>query len=164
MQQLYTGTFTIGTEEFILAATEQGVAYFDLLKDSVEDLPNFFKGYQIIEDPSKIEAYIPEVRAYFQQECTTFTFELDLVGTAFQQEVWQALRQIPYGQTTSYSALAEQIGRPKAYRAVANAVGRNPLLVIVPCHRVLGKDGSLTGFRGGLPLKRRLLKIEGHAY
>ena len=164
MNKLYTGTFKIADEVFILAATDKGLAYFDLLKDSAEDLPNFFKGYEIIEAPEKIQPYIAEVTAYFNREGTTFTFPLDLVGTAFQQEVWQELRKVPYGQTTSYSALAKKIGRPKAYRAVANAVGRNPLLVIVPCHRVLGKDGSLTGFRGGLPLKRRLLGIEGHDY
>ncbi len=81
-------------------------------------------------------------------------------GTAFQQRVWQALRTIAYGQCTTYGAIARQIGSPSAVRAVAAAIGRNPISIIVPCHRVLGADGSLTGYAGGLARKRQLLAIE----
>lgn len=162
--RLYTGTTEINGETFLLAATEKGLAYVDLLTDSQEDLPRFFKGYTFIEDEIKIQPYVQPVKDYFNGKNQQFSFPIDLVGTPFQKEVWQELVKVPFGQTTTYSALAEKIGRPTAYRAVANAVGRNPLLVVVPCHRVLGKDGSLTGFRGGLPLKRRLLAIEGHEY
>ncbi|WP_339463764.1 methylated-DNA--[protein]-cysteine S-methyltransferase [Pseudomonas sp. EA_105y_Pfl2_R69] len=90
-------------------------------------------------------------------------FELPLApqGTAFQQAVWQALLQIPFGQTSSYSALAAQIARPKAVRAVGAANGANPIAIIIPCHRVIGRDGSLTGYAGGLPRKALLLKLEG---
>jgi methylated-DNA-[protein]-cysteine S-methyltransferase len=86
---------------------------------------------------------------------------LDAGGTPFQQRVWQALRAIPPGQTSHYGALARALGLPRAARAVGAAVGRNPLSVIVPCHRVLGKDGALTGYAGGLDRKQRLLQHEG---
>lgn len=90
-------------------------------------------------------------------------FELPLAprGTAFQQAVWQALQRIAYGQTSSYSALAAQIGRPRAVRAVGAANGANPLAIVIPCHRVIGRDGSLTGYAGGLPRKALLLRLEG---
>lgn len=85
-------------------------------------------------------------------------------GTAFQLAVWQALRHIEYGRWESYAALATRINNPKAVRAVGGAVGRNPLSIIIPCHRILGKDSALTGFGGGLPIKRYLLQLEGIAY
>ena len=93
-----------------------------------------------------------------------FDLALDLGGgTPFQQAVWQALLRIPRGQTASYVALARSIGKPQAVRAVGAAVGRNPLSVVVPCHRVLGSDGSLTGYAGGLERKQALLRLEGIA-
>ena len=102
-----------------------------------------------------------ELEEYFVHIRTEFSVPLDLSGTAFQRQVWAALRQIPYGQIRSYSQVAEAIGRPTAVRAAAQAIGRNPCLVLIPCHRVLGKDGSLTGFSAGLPLKEFLLRLEG---
>lgn len=99
---------------------------------------------------------------YFQGEKLNFA-ELDFLaptGTAFQQAVWQKLREIPYGETTSYSEIATQLGKPTAMRAVGGAVGRNPISILIPCHRVLGKDKTLTGFGGGLPNKRFLLQLE----
>lgn len=97
---------------------------------------------------------------YFAGNRRQFDIAIQLNGTPFQQQVWQALRAIPYGQTTSYSAIAETIGNPKAVRAVGAANGRNPLPIIIPCHRVIGKNGQLTGFGGGLDSKAALLKIE----
>jgi methylated-DNA-[protein]-cysteine S-methyltransferase len=82
-------------------------------------------------------------------------------GTDFQKSVWSQLRKIPYGETRSYSQIAEAIGRPKAVRAVGTANGSNPVAIIVPCHRVIGSSGKLTGYGGGLPLKKRLLELEG---
>lgn len=100
--------------------------------------------------------------AYFAGATTPFSLPLDLVGgSPFQQTVWQALLQIPRGATTSYGALSQSLGRPSAVRAVAGAVGRNPVSVLVPCHRVLGMDGSLTGYAGGLERKTALLQLEG---
>ena len=101
-----------------------------------------------------------ELLAYFRGERTSFSVPLDLEGTAFQKQVWNTLCQIPFGESRSYSQIAEQIGRPTSVRAVANAIGRNPCLILVPCHRVLGKDGSLTGFSAGLSIKKQLLELE----
>jgi methylated-DNA-[protein]-cysteine S-methyltransferase len=94
---------------------------------------------------------------------TRRTFDLDLApeGTSFQLETWRALTAIPYGTTISYAELARRVGRPRAVRAVGAANGQNPLPIVVPCHRVIGKDGSLTGFGGGLEAKRALLELEG---
>ena len=97
---------------------------------------------------------------YFAGQRHTFDVPLSMQGTAFQLEVWQALMDIPYGKTISYAELAEAIGRPKAVRAVGAAVGRNPISIVLPCHRVLGKDGKLTGFAGGLAHKATLLTLE----
>lgn len=98
---------------------------------------------------------------YFAHERSDFDLPLDARGTDFQQAVWRELQRIPYGQTRSYQQIAERIGRPRSVRAVGAANGANPISVIVPCHRVIGADGSLTGFGGGLTLKRRLLTGEG---
>lgn len=97
---------------------------------------------------------------YFRGKLTEFDLALAPSGTNFQSRVWQALQQIPYGETYSYAAIAEQIGQPKATRAVGSANGRNPIPIIIPCHRVIGRDGSLTGFGGGLPTKNFLLQLE----
>ena len=102
-----------------------------------------------------------QLAEYFAGERRTFDLELAPLGTPFQQRVWAALRAIPYGETVTYAALAQRIGRPGAARAVGLANGRNPLSIVVPCHRVVGTGGSLTGYAGGLDVKRRLLAHEG---
>lgn len=102
-----------------------------------------------------------ELREYFAGTRQTFDVALDPQGTAFQHRVWQALRGIDRGRLDTYGAIAQQLGTPAAARAVGAAVGRNPLSVIVPCHRVVGRDGSLTGYAGGLPRKVALLQLEG---
>lgn len=102
-----------------------------------------------------------QMDAYFQGRLLRFNLPLDLTqGTPFQQQVWRALLDIPTGETTSYGVLAQRIGRPKAVRAVGAAVGRNPLSIVVPCHRVVGAGGALTGYAGGLERKRALLLLE----
>lgn len=101
-----------------------------------------------------------QLDAYFKGELTRFNLELKLDGTPFQKKVWQALVDIPYGQTLSYGELAEKIGNPKASRAVGMANGKNPVSIIIPCHRVIGKNGSLTGFGGGIEIKKQLLELE----
>lgn len=108
-----------------------------------------------------IAAARAELDAYFAGTLTTFTVPLAATGTSFQQRVWSALRDIPFGETISYLELARRVGDPKAVRAVGGANGRNPIPVIVPCHRVIGADGSLTGFGGGIERKRWLLHHEG---
>ena len=102
-----------------------------------------------------------ELRAYFEGRLTAFSVPLNWRGTPFQDTVWRALMDIPYGETVSYGDIARAIGRPKSARPVGGAVGRNPLPIIVPCHRVIGSDQSLTGFSGGIDIKVALLKQEG---
>jgi methylated-DNA-[protein]-cysteine S-methyltransferase len=102
-----------------------------------------------------------ELEEYFAGSRQRFTVRLDLCGTEFQNKVWNALRTIPFGETRSYGEIAKQIGSSKAVRAVGAANGRNPVPIIVPCHRVIGADGTLTGFGGGLENKARLLALEG---
>lgn len=101
-----------------------------------------------------------QLTAYFAGERTDFDLPLHLAGTPFQQRVWEQLRQIPYGETISYGALAERVGNPAASRAVGMANGRNPVGIIVPCHRVVGANGSLTGYGGGIDRKKQLLALE----
>ena len=102
-----------------------------------------------------------QLSAYFAGSLLQFSLPLDAAGTPFQQAVWRALRAIGHGQTTDYGAIAAALGQPMAARAVGAAVGRNPIGIIVPCHRVLGRDGSLTGYAGGLGRKQALLELEG---
>jgi methylated-DNA-[protein]-cysteine S-methyltransferase len=101
-----------------------------------------------------------QLKAYFAGELKEFTLPLHLHGTPFQRTVWEQLRKIPYGETRSYGELAHELGNPKASRAVGLANGRNPVGIIVPCHRVVGADGSLTGYGGGLERKQQLLDFE----
>lgn len=113
-------------------------------------------------EPVLLEA-AKQLDAYFAGQLQHFDLPLDCTqGTPFQQEVWQALRAIPYGTVCSYSALAQHIGRPKAIRAVGAANGRNPLSIVVPCHRVIAANGDLQGYAGGLENKRRLLVKENY--
>ncbi len=101
-----------------------------------------------------------QLRLYFAGELQTFELPLTPHGTAFQQRVWQALLRVPYGETRSYGQIAEEIGTAKAVRAVGAANGSNPIPIVIPCHRIIGTNGKLTGFGGGLPLKRFLLDLE----
>jgi methylated-DNA-[protein]-cysteine S-methyltransferase len=101
-----------------------------------------------------------QIKDYFDGKKVTFNLPLNPMGTPFQRAVWQALTEIPYGETRSYQDIAIAIGNPKAVRAVGGAVNKNPIMIVVPCHRVIGKDGSLVGFYGGLELKQRLLDLE----
>lgn len=102
-----------------------------------------------------------QLKAYFAGKLTQFEVNVAGAGTAFQQQVWQALRDVPYGKTVSYGQIAQAIGRPTASRAVGMANGRNPVSIIVPCHRIIGSSGKLVGYGGGLDRKTRLLKLEG---
>jgi methylated-DNA-[protein]-cysteine S-methyltransferase len=113
------------------------------------------------EDPKAFPDAAEQLDAYFAGELTEFDVAMRLDGTDFQQRVWTALVAIPYGETTSYGELAARVGRPGAARAVGLANGHNPIAIIVPCHRVVGADGSLTGYGGGLERKQALLGLEG---
>lgn len=111
-------------------------------------------------DASYLQPYREQLQAYFAGRLRQFTLPLNALGTQFQRAVWQALNEIPYARTICYTELAARIGRPHAARAVGAANGANPIPIVVPCHRVIGRDGSLTGYAGGLDIKRRLLDLE----
>jgi methylated-DNA-[protein]-cysteine S-methyltransferase len=112
------------------------------------------------KDPEPLRETMSQLDAYFDGRRRSFDLKLALEGTPFQMSVWRALKEIPYGETLSYGELAEKIGRPGAARAVGGAVGKNPLPIVLPCHRVIGSNGSLTGFGGGLDRKKALLSLE----
>ncbi len=117
-------------------------------------------GSDWIADARPFRAVAAQLEEYFAGRRRKFDLPLEPRGTRFQRTVWQALLRIPYGETASYGELARQIGNPRASRAVGLANGANPLPIVVPCHRVIGADGSLTGFGGGLEIKRKLLALE----
>ncbi|MBI2771849.1 MAG: methylated-DNA--[protein]-cysteine S-methyltransferase [Burkholderiales bacterium] len=143
----------------IVAATAQGLA--GLWFEGQRHMPDSSDWPQQPGHPVLREVFA-QLDEYFAGARTRFDMPLDLQGgTPFQQSVWQALLAIPPGQTTSYGTLSQRIGKPAAVRAVGAAVGRNPVSIIVPCHRVLGTDGSLTGYAGGLERKSALLQLEG---
>ena len=111
-------------------------------------------------DDAALAPFVEQFAAYFAGRLRRFDLPLAATGTPFQQAVWQALCDIPYGETRSYGDIARTIGKPNAVRAVGAANGRNPLSIIIPCHRVIGQNGSLTGYAGGLPIKQALLTLE----
>ncbi|MFD2178229.1 methylated-DNA--[protein]-cysteine S-methyltransferase [Veronia pacifica] len=114
----------------------------------------------LIDDKSPFTEVCHQLDEYFDGKRQTFNIELDVSGTDFQKEVWQVLQVIPYGETIHYQQLAEAIGKPKASRAVGAANGKNPLSIVIPCHRVIGKNGKLTGYAGGVDAKKWLLTHE----
>jgi len=126
-------------------------------KGLVEPAPDW------IESEARFSEECQQLAEYFDGTRKVFTLKLSPTGTAFQRQVLDALQEIPFGITCSYRDIAERIGRPKAVRAVGAANGRNPIPIVIPCHRVIGADGSLTGFGGGLAAKSWLLSHEGHS-
>ncbi|HEX3585618.1 MAG TPA: methylated-DNA--[protein]-cysteine S-methyltransferase [Candidatus Angelobacter sp.] len=145
----------------LLAATENGLRCVHFHKGN---LPAPGKDEVWIESRDYLRPYEMQLEAYFHGDLREFTCKLDLIGTQFQKDCWHALLRIPYGQTCSYADIARAIGRPNAFRAVGQANHDNPLAIIVPCHRVLGANGTLTGYGGGLNTKEKLLRLEGAAF
>jgi O-6-methylguanine DNA methyltransferase len=138
---------------FGVVASDAGICAIEL--NAAAELP----GSECERNP-RLRQAVEQLRAYFAGELRDFDLTLDMQGTEFQTRVWRELRNIPYGETRSYSFVAVTIGAPKAVRAVGAANGRNPIPIVVPCHRVIGAGGSLVGYGGGLPLKRFLLDLE----
>ena len=148
-----------------LARTERGLRFLDFLER--KSLKRAFAAHaKAIPDakwePSLLELkpVVDQLNGYFCGNVTGFDLPLDVVGTDFQLRVWRGLCRIPYGQTRTYGQIARALGRPGAARAVGLANNQNPVVIILPCHRVIGADGSLTGYGGGLPRKRKLLEFE----
>jgi methylated-DNA-[protein]-cysteine S-methyltransferase len=119
------------------------------------------KGVRFEESAAAMQAYVRELEEYFASQRRQFSFALDLRGTDFQLACWRALLAIPYGETRSYGDIAREVGRPQGFRAVGMANNRNPVAIVVPCHRVIASDGTLCGYGGGLEIKRKLLQLEG---
>jgi methylated-DNA-[protein]-cysteine S-methyltransferase len=140
----------------LLAADDTGLRLISFPNGSRAEEPK--PGWR--HDPSRFGAVIAQLRDYFAGKRTDFDLPLSPRGTLFQLAVWKALREIPYGETISYGELARRIGRPSASRAVGAANGANPLPIVVPCHRVIGSTGKLTGFGGGIETKAALLALE----
>jgi len=149
---------------FLLAATDQGLSYvsspnahFNELEQWVQKkVPNPI----LLNTPEKLFKASNQIRAYLDEKQTDFSLPLDIIGTPFQKKVWQAMCKIPYGEKATYGEIANDIGNKKAVRAVGTAIGANPLMIILPCHRVVAKTGALTGFRGGIEMKEMLLRLE----
>jgi len=148
-----------------LYSTQAGLVAIGLCSSSRSGLERwlgrFYDGARIYPAESGHELYRRQLIEYFEGRRTVFEFPLELRGSPFQKEVWEAVARIPHGCTSSYGEIAALVGRPGASRAVGMANGANPLPIVVPCHRVIGADGTLTGYGGGLALKTRLLTLEG---
>lgn len=160
MQTIYYHSYEILGHHYLVGATELGLAFVGSQEGTVAELRRFYPERDLIADKTVIEPYILQLSEYLQGRRQTFDFKTDITGTPFQKAVWKQLQKIPYGQTSNYSLVAQQIDRPKAMRAVGTAIGKNPLLMVIPCHRVLTKTGQLGGYRGGLTMKKALLNLE----
>ena len=147
-----------------IASTDAGVCQLALPRRGPEEfllwLQRTFPQALLVESKEVNTGPIAELIVYLKGQLQDFTSSLDMRGTEFQRAVWQAVACIPYGETRSYADIARSVGRPRAFRAVGAANGANPLPLFVPCHRVIGADGTLTGYGGGVALKERLLKME----
>jgi len=144
----------VGT--LLLAGDDSGLRHIMFVSETQAPYPAWR------HDAAPLTETIRQLQAYFAGEREDFDLPLAPEGTPFQMEVWQRLRDIPYGQTISYGELARRIGNPKASRAVGLANGSNPIPIVIPCHRVIGSNGKLTGYGGGLPIKEKLLALERH--
>jgi len=170
MELFDSTTFTSPVGPLFLATSEKGLVAleFDARRPGQQTIrPNprdlrTEKGRVRFEDSADaLRSYTRELEEYFAGQRRQFSFALDLRGTDFQLACWNALLEIPYGETRSYADIARAVGRPQGFRAVGMANNRNPVAIVVPCHRVIASDGTLCGYGGGLDLKRKLLELEG---
>ena len=152
-----------------LAASQRGLVALEFdgripgqqtIRPNPRDLRGETKKVQFEESEQGLAHYLAELQQYFAGERRRFDFPLDLRGTEFQLACWHALLAIPYGETRSYGDIARAVGRPRGFRAVGMANNRNPVAIVVPCHRVIASDGKLRGYGGGLEIKRNLLELE----
>ena len=153
-----------------LAASEKGLVALEFdarlpgqqtIRPNPRDLRSESEAVRFEIADTGMSAYLSELQEYFAGIRRAFTFSLDLRGTGFQLACWEALLEIPYGETRTYADIACAVGRPQGFRAVGMANNRNPIAIVVPCHRVIASDGTLCGYGGGLDIKRKLLELEG---
>ncbi|SDR01242.1 methylated-DNA--[protein]-cysteine S-methyltransferase [Virgibacillus salinus] len=147
-----------------LAVTDTGLCFIGSDNGRVSEMKSWFNSKRprahLVEDWNEVSVYAEQLVDYLNGERKNIDLPIDLNGTEFQEAVWAELQNIPYGKTKSYTDISEAIGKPDSVRAVGTAVGANPLLIVVPCHRVISKSGKLTGYRGGIPMKEKLLRLE----
>jgi O-6-methylguanine DNA methyltransferase len=170
METLHSTMFTSPVGPLFLAASDHGLVALEFdarlpgqqtIRPNPRDLRAEKRGLRFEESANAMRPYTRELEEYFAGERREFTFALDLRGTDFQLACWRALIAIPYGETRSYGDIARAVGRPQGFRAVGMANNRNPVAIVVPCHRVIASDGTLCGYGGGLDVKRKLLELEG---
>ncbi len=163
MEKIYYSSFnSLLLKKVFVASTEKGVCAVDFLKTEkafLKELRETFAA-KIVKNDRKNRNAMNQLKDYLDGKLRRFNCKLNLEGTPFQKKVWSALTKIPYGQTRSYRDVAKSIGNPRAYRAVGNANGQNPIPLIVPCHRVIESNGGLGGFGHGIKVKKRLLDFE----
>jgi methylated-DNA-[protein]-cysteine S-methyltransferase len=147
--------------DLLVAATERGLCTIAFDPDEARDRLSERFGRRVLRVPSRLEGVRRQLDEYFEGRRAAFELEPDIrLLPSFQQSVLRELAQVPYGRLTTYGALAERVGSPRAARAVGGALNRNPIPIVLPCHRVVGANGSLTGYAGGLHVKQRLLELE----
>ena len=170
MEVLHSTMFTSPVGPLFLAASGRGLVALEFdarltgqqtIRPNPRDLRAETKALRFEDSESALRPYVSELEQYFAGKRREFAFPLDLRGTEFQLACWRALLAIPYGETRSYGDIARAVGRPQGFRAVGMANNRNPIAIVVPCHRVIASDGSLCGYGGGLDIKRKLLELEG---
>ena len=170
MEILHSTMFTSPVGPLFLAASERGLVALEFdarlpgqqtIRPNPRDLRTETKSVRFEESARALRPYVRELEEYFAGKRREFNFALDLRGTDFQLACWRALLAIPYGETRSYGDIARAVGRPQGFRAVGMANNRNPVAIVVPCHRVIASDGTLCGYGGGLDVKRKLLELEG---
>lgn len=163
-QLLYYGRLNHSNWELYIAATDRGLCFVGSPNKGLDEMQAWaFRSRpkaKLIDDEEKVIRYTQQIKEYLDGERKEFDVPVDLQGTPFQELVWKELRKIPYGEVVSYSDIAARIASPKAVRAVGSANGANPVMIVVPCHRVISKNGSLAGFRGGIEMKKALVAIE----
>ncbi|EIT83742.1 O6-methylguanine-DNA methyltransferase [Fictibacillus macauensis ZFHKF-1] len=164
---LYWSLFSHDNWKMYVAATDQGLCFVGSHNQPLEELKKWANRHhpehQLVLDDERLQPFVDELVLYIQGKLSQFAIPVSYHGTPFQKAVWKAVWAIPFGQTVTYSELAQKLQKPSAVRAIGRAVGANPLLITVPCHRVIGKNGSLTGYRGGLDMKTKLLALEREA-
>lgn len=161
---MYYCALIFNDKEHLIAATEKGLAFVGSPNTGLVELVVWIEknreGTLLEENNEFMESYRIALEEYFIGERHEFDVPLDVSGTNFQESVWRELVNILYGEIKTYAEIAEAIGNPKAVRAVASAIGQNPVMIVVPCHRVIRKNGMISGYRGGVEMKKDLLELE----
>lgn len=160
MKTIYYYNYLINEHYYLLAATDKGLSFVGSRDQGLHELETFYPKAKLIEDGKYTLGPATQLSEYLTGKRRSFDLKEDISGTPFQEAVWQELKKIPYGAVSDYSQIAQAIGRSKAVRAVGSAIGKNPLLMVIPCHRVLTKKHELGGYRGGLNMKKDLLQME----